>query len=307
MAFVVSANTNNPYINLALEEKLCAFARDNDAPLLYLWQNSLCCVIGVNQNPWLECNTEEMEACGALLVRRKTGGGAVCHDLGNLNFSFCYPENGFDTKDGNSVILSALSSLGIEAEASGRNDLCISGKKFSGSAFRRAEGFSLHHGTLLVSSELSLFPKLLTPDSEKLKAKGVRSVSSRVTNLSDFCPGLTVNKIKTAVETAFSEKFGECAKLDPQSFDVAAEAQAYASPLFRYGRTPKFSENISFRLPSCGINAGLEVEKGVVRSCRIWTDSLDVTLPSRLEAAVIGKQYSPELVKEEAEKLIKTI
>ena len=304
MAFVVTAKTDNPYTNLALEEKLCAFARDNNTPVLFLWQNRLCCVIGINQNPWLECNTDEMKKCGALLVRRKTGGGAVCHDLGNLNFSFCYPENGYCTEDGNNIILSALSSLGIAAEASGRNDLCISGRKFSGSAFRRAEGFSLHHGTLLVSSELSLFPKLLTPDSEKLKAKGVRSVSSRVTNLADFCPGLTVEKIQNAVENAFINKYGDCTKLDTQSFDIASCAQAYASPLFIYGRTPQFTENVSFRLSSCGIQAGIEVEKGIIKACRIWTDSLDVTISERLENALVGKEYHPNLIREEAEKLI---
>ena len=304
MAFFISSATDNPYINLALEEKLCAFARDNNAPLLYLWQNRLCCVIGVNQNPWLECNTDEMELCGALLVRRKTGGGAVCHDPGNLNYSFCYPGNGYDTTVGNGIILSALSSLGISAEATGRNDLCVSDRKFSGSAFRKAEGFSLHHGTLLVSSELSLFPKLLTPDSEKLAAKGVRSVRSRVTNLADVCPGLTVERLKTAVETAFTDKFGEVSELNAAGFDVTEEAKSYASPLFLYGRTPKFSENVSFRLPSCGIHAGLEVEKGIIRSCRVWTDSLDVSLSVRLENALIGKEYCPGIVYTEAGKLV---
>ena len=304
MAFVIYGNTDNPYYNLATEEKLCAFAREKNSPVLFLWQNRLCCVIGVNQNPWLECNTDEMDRRGALLVRRKTGGGAVCHDLGNLNFSFCRPEKSGSAAEGNEIILSALADLGINAELTGRNDICVSGRKFSGSAFRNAEGFSLHHGTLLVSSDLSLFPKLLTPDSEKLAAKGVRSVSSRVINLSQIRPDLTVEMLASALEKAFCEKFSPVQRLSPDDLPVSDEADFYASPEFRFGRTPKFSENISFRLPSCGIQAGLEVEKGVITSCRVWTDSLDTTLSAKLEGIITGKTYTPELVRTEAEKLV---
>ncbi len=304
MAYFLSGRANDPYFNLALEERLCAFAGEKAEPVLYLWQNCLCSVIGVNQNPWLECCTAEMERAGALLVRRRTGGGAVCHDLGNLNFSFCYPKGDFSQEAGNRIILSALGALGISAEATGRNDLCANGKKFSGSAFRHTADFSLHHGTLLVSSDLSLFSRLLTPDSQKLEAKGVRSVSSRVTNLCDHCPGLTVEKLKSAIKESFAREFGALKLLNEEAFDVSSAASALSDDSFRLGRTPIFSENISFRLPGGGINASIKVEKGIVSDCIVWTDALDTELPAKLKAALLGKPYSPRLVQAEAERLI---
>ncbi|MBR4940956.1 MAG: lipoate--protein ligase [Clostridia bacterium] len=303
MAFWIVSHKTDPFYNLALEDSLCELAAEKGEPIVYLWQNRLCCVIGVNQNPWLECSTKEMEKQGALLVRRRTGGGAVCHDLGNLNFSLCFPKYGCDITVGTDIILSALKSLGFSPEATGRNDICISGKKISGSAFRQTSGFALHHGTLLINSDLSLFPRFLTPDSQKLAAKGVRSVESRVANLCDFIPTVTADRIKDAILQKFTEKFGPLSPALDILPDISSAREFYASADFRFGRTPKFSENLSFRLPAFGINAGLTVEKGIVTDCRIWTDSLDTELPQKLEKAVLGKTYSPELLKSEAQKL----
>lgn len=304
MPFVIQNSSCDPFVNLALEETLCAYAAQKGEAVMFLWQNRLCCVIGVNQNPWLECDVEAMDKAGAILVRRKTGGGAVCHDLGNLNFSFCSPKGSFDTQKGNAIVLSALGSLGIDAEASGRNDICVCGKKISGSAFRHSGDFSLHHGTLLVDSDLSLFPKLLTPDSQKLAAKGVRSVGARVANLSDFAPDVTVEVLRIALEAAFTEKMGAVETLSSDGFDVSALSEFYASHGFRFGRTPVFSENLSFRLPGAGISVGLTVEKGVVTDCHVWTDSLDTALPGMLSAVLIGRPYSPDLVRSSAEELV---
>ena len=304
MPFVIQNSSCDPFVNLALEEILCSYAAEKGETVMFLWQNRLCCVIGINQNPWLECDVEAMDKAGALLVRRRTGGGAVCHDLGNLNFSFCAPKGSFDTKKGNAIVLSALRTLGINAAASGRNDICVSGKKISGSAFRHSGDFSLHHGTLLVNSELSLFPKFLTPDSQKLNAKGVRSVEARVANLSDFAPDVTVEVLRIALDAAFTEKMGAVERLSSDSFDVSDLSKFYASHGFRYGRTPAFSENLSFRLPGAGINVGLTVEKGIVTDCHVWTDSLDTSLPGMLSAALIGRPYSPDLVRSSAEVLV---
>ena len=304
MPFVIQNSSCDPFVNLALEETLCSYAAEKGETVMFLWQNRLCCVIGINQNPWLECDVEAMDKAGALLVRRRTGGGAVCHDPGNLNFSFCAPKGSFDAQKGNAIVLSALRTLGLNAEASGRNDICVSGKKISGSAFRHSGDFSLHHGTLLVNSELSLFPKFLTPDSQKLNAKGVRSVEARVANLSHFAPDVTVEVLRKALEAAFTEKMGAVETLSPDGFDVSALSEFYASHGFRYGRTPAFSENLSFRLPGAGINVGLTVEKGIVTDCHVWTDSLDTSLPGKLSATLIGRPYSPDLVRSSAEILV---
>ncbi len=296
MPFAIFDSPKDPFFNLALEETLCHFAAEENEPVLFLWQNPLCCVIGRNQNPWLECSLSEMERAGALLVRRKTGGGAVVHDGGNLNFSFCMPSEKYDLGRQLSVIVKALSGYGICAEVSGRNDLTVSGRKFSGNAFRHSESFSLHHGTLLINSELGRFGVFLTPDEKKLRAKGVRSVSSRVANLSEFSPEITVSGLCRELVRRFEAEYGKAGVLSAKDFDVSALSGEYASDAFRFGKTPAFSETVSLRCPSGGITVGLSVEGGHISDCAVWSDSLDAELPQKLKPLLLGKPYSTDSV-----------
>ena len=129
-------------------------------------------------------------------------------------------------------------------------------------------------------------------------------MEARVANLSDFAPDVTVEVLRIALEAAFTEKMGAVERLSSDGFDVSALSEFYASHGFRYGRTPAFSENLSFRLPGAGINVGLTVEKGIVTDCHVWTDSLDTSLPGMLSAALIGRPYSPDLVRSSAEVLV---
>lgn len=175
--------TTNPHYNLAVEEYLFRNERDD---VCMLWQNEPTVVIGKNQNAFVEVDTDALQKDGVHLARRITGGGAVYHDLGNVNFSFVSENSagtGLDFARFTAPILKALASLGVHAELSGRNDLLLDGQKFSGNAQYSANGRTLHHGTLLFDTELAALGRYLRPDEEKLKSKGIRSVRSRVTNL----------------------------------------------------------------------------------------------------------------------------
>ena len=175
--------TTNPHYNLAVEEYLFRHETDD---VCMLWQNAHTVVIGKNQNAFVEVDVDALQRDGVHLARRITGGGAVYHDLGNVNFSFISAnsaETGLDFARFTAPIIKALASLGVHAELSGRNDLLLDGQKFSGNAQYSANGRTLHHGTLLFDADLAVLARYLRPDEEKLKSKGIKSVRSRVTNL----------------------------------------------------------------------------------------------------------------------------
>ena len=207
----------DPYRNLAIEQHLLETVLGGCC-LLYLWQNERTVVIGRNQNAWAECRTTALFEEGGRLARRLSGGGAVYHDLGNLNFTFLLCEEDYDLTRQLSVIRRACSLCGIETEISGRNDLLASGRKFSGNAFCHHEGRAYHHGTLLIDVDADAMGRYLSPSKAKLEAKGVESVRSRVVNLRELNPALTVDMLKAD---------DEC---DPNSTHPAILAHGSARP-----------------------------------------------------------------------------
>ena len=172
------------YLNLAAEERL--FKDFDGEPVLFLWRNHDAIVIGKWQNAWKECDVAAAERDGIKIARRLTGGGAVFHDLNNLNYTFIANEKDYDVLRQCEVVRKALLALGIKAEISGRNDLTANGLKVSGNAFRKARGKGLHHGTLLISLGGGKMEKYLRPSPLKLSAKGVDSVRSRVCALKEI-------------------------------------------------------------------------------------------------------------------------
>ncbi|NLW20178.1 MAG: lipoate--protein ligase [Clostridiales bacterium] len=289
-----TANTD-PALNLAIEEALLLQA---GGPALFLWQNAHTVVIGRGQNAWKECRAQLLEQEGGTLVRRSTGGGAVYHDLGNLNFSFVMPKDVYDVPRQLGVISAAAASFGIKTQASGRNDIVLSqtGAKFSGNAFRHTQTTSLHHGTILLAVDFALLGRYLQPSRLKLQAKGVDSVRARVGNLIDHAPGLTLSALKAALLTAFEREYGPTQRLDwrqalPED-QVAQLAARYRDWGWTYGKTPRFDLSLEQRFPFGSVELQLLVKRGQVAEARCFTDANDPDLASQVEAALTGAPFT---------------
>lgn len=227
---VVITNETNPYHNIALEEYLLHAVGEQEC-ILYLWQNRNTVVIGRNQHAENECRVQDLQRDGGFLARRLSGGGAVYHDLGNLNFTFLAYEDHFDISSQNEVILRAVKRLGVQAEKNGRNDLTVDGKKFSGHAYYKTGGRCYHHGTLMVDVDHTRLAAYLNVSPLKLNAKGVRSVRSRVANLVDFNPDITIKALQNALIDTFSEVYGQPVqiKTDNDLQDAPIRIEAFSS------------------------------------------------------------------------------
>jgi len=284
----------DPYENLALEELL--FGLQGDGVTLYLWQNERTVVIGRNQNAWRECRAELLESEGGKLARRSSGGGAVFHDLGNLNFTFLLPRENYDLVRQLSVIQKAAAAFGIETSFTGRNDLVISetGEKFSGNAFRFSNATALHHGTILIAADFSRLGRYLAPSQLKLESKGVKSVVSRVANLSQKNPELNVERMKLALRDAFEAEYGAAEHIGVDSLKGAqldAIRERYASWDWRFGTTPAFNISLEHRLAFGCFELLLNVQNGLVVGVTCYSDAMDETLPGRIESLLLGCEY----------------
>ncbi len=294
---IVTTNIKNPWINLALEEYFLTRLPLGEATL-FLWQNKDTVVIGRNQNPWSECNLPLMQEDNIRLARRISGGGAVFHDIGNLNFSFIVNRDEYDLKRQYNVIISALEDLGIHACINGRNDLTVDEKKFSGNAFCFKGQNGLHHGTILIGADKERMAKYLTVSADKIKAKGVASVKSRVVNLCDIMPGLTVDIIKDAVEKAFSQEYGgACEKIyfsdrnkslwpqDPAFRNMMARNSSWS---WCYGETPDFDISLKNRFSWGGIELYCKLDDGVIQKAEVYSDALCEEIITALPALFTG-------------------
>ncbi len=296
--FLYESPGYDPHRNLAMEELL--LNRVQDCAILYLWQNQNTVVIGKNQNPWKECKTALLNQEGGILARRLSGGGAVFHDLGNLNFTILLPREDYDLDRQFGVIAGAVESLGIPVERSGRNDLLAGGQKFSGNAFYKAGDRAYHHGTLMVEADLQKLGRYLSPSKLKLQAKGVDSVRSRVENLSHWKPGLRVEDLKQAMQQAFSQVYD--LPLEPmaplEEEDVQTLTARNAGWDWNYGRKIPFTATLEARLSFGGIELGLTVEGGIIQSAVVYTDAMDDSWKKPLENALTGCRFQKEALRE---------
>lgn len=266
---------------------------------LYFYVNSNAVIIGRNQNALRECDEARMREEGVQLVRRHTGGGAVYHDSGNLNFSFITNEKLYDKERQNGVILSALHSLGIEAEVTGRNDLTLEGRKFSGCAYAVSGVARGMHGTLLVNTDMGRLSRYLRPSRKKLEAKGITSVRSRVMNLSEAAP-VTVEQLKNAIAEAFRREYGECRELELDAealreIDRLTEKQR--SWEWVAGSAPAFDISLEDRFSFGELQLHLRIRNGIVENASAFTDALDTALPGRLAGLITGARYSPQAMR----------
>lgn len=281
----------DPYENLALEQALLESVRPGQC-ILYLWQNENTVVIGKNQNPWKECKTALLQQEGGQLARRLSGGGAVFHDLGNLNFTFLMSQEDYDPDRQLTVIQTALDSLGIPCQRSGRNDILAEGRKFSGNAFYKNGKQAYHHGTLLVNADMDKLNRYLSPSKAKLQAKGVDSVRSRVVNLKELNPDLTIDVLKKALVRAFSQVYGlEVSPLPPDLPSrerVLALAERNRGWDWIFGPKLPFSLECEDRFPWGSVQVQLNIDGGIIRSAHVFTDAMDWSLAPELEALLPG-------------------
>ena len=300
------SDSHDPLFNLAVEE--CIFRQmDPRQRVLFLWRNANTVVIGRAQNPWKECNTRRMEEDGITLARRSSGGGAVFHDLGNSCFTFMAGKPGYDKQVSTAIVLDALKRLGVEAFASGRNDLLVAtpdgDRKVSGSAYRETQDRGFHHGTLLLDADLSRLANYLNPDPKKLAAKGITSVRSRVANLSELLPGIDHQGVSEALMEAFFSHHGERVQpehISPERLpDLPGFAETFArqrSWEWNFGHAPAFSHRLDERFGWGGVELHFDVEKGVIGRAQIFSDSLDPAPLDALAERLPGVAYRPEAI-----------
>ena len=297
---ILISNQYNPFLNRAVEEYLTEHQEEYTVTM-YLWKNQRTVVIGYNQNPYSECNVKLLLDEGGRLMRRGTGGGAVYHDLGNINFSFIADKRLYDVKKQLSVIQDALLVYGLEAEISGRNDLTCQGRKFSGNAFAKGQRNNLHHGTILIKTDGAMMQRYLIVDKAKLMKNGVKSVASRVVNLSELVPELTSENIKQPLIESFEKVYGGKAEvLDFDTFINNKEVQTIMSEIssknFLFGRWEQFKTTKKDRFAWGGIEIALKIDeaKAIITEAQIASDCLEYETIGKAEKLLIGTSTKTE-------------
>ncbi len=291
---------HNPYKNIALEEYLLLNAPKNSI-ILYLWQNERTVVIGRNQCAWRECNIEALQNDNGTLARRLSGGGAVYHDLGNLNFTFLYPKIEEDVRKQTSVIVDALASLGMDTVISGRNDITYKGKKFSGNAFYTGGSRAYHHGTIMLNVDLDTMLKYLNVNKEKYLSKGVESVRSRVINIKNVIPSITVDELQNSLIKSFEKiykgKAKEFTRGNINKEVLFARTKAFSDWEWVYGRPIDFNFSKEMRFIWGLVRVEAEIASGRIKNIGIFTDAMEPDLFSGLERKLIKARFDINEIK----------
>ena len=294
----LETGSQDPAYNLAFEEYVLANRREGD--YLLLWQNDNTNVIGQNQNAEAEINRAFVEEHGIHVVRRGTGGGAVYHDLGNLNYSFI-------TDVGNAEqltmerftrpIVEALKALGLQAEASGRNDILVEGRKVSGTAQRMTKGRILHHGTLLFDADSSMVAGALNVDPEKFRSKSAKSVRSRIGNIRDFLrEDMDLPAFWAYLKEALAGSGLERAALTAEELDAVRQLKEtkYDTWAWTFGRSPKYNMRNKRYFPGGGLEVQADVAEGVITDIVFYGDFLAVESMEEVTEALRGCPFRAE-------------
>ncbi|MBL7906748.1 MAG: lipoate--protein ligase [Bacteroidales bacterium] len=287
----------DPYFNLAAEEYVLKnFNRD----CFMLWRNEPSIIVGKHQNTLAEINTEYVKQNNIRVVRRLSGGGAVFHDLGNLNFTFTASGEHHQLVDFRKFtlpVLEVLKSLGIEAKFEGRNDLTIDGRKFSGNAEHVYKNRVLHHGTLLFSAMMNDLSSALQVDPAKFEDKAVKSVRSRVTNISEHLKSpLTVIEfrdliLKHVMDSNTGAELYSFSESDKTAISRLAD-EKYKTWEWNFGYSPKYNFRKQIKTNGGKLEINLEVENGVIRKARFFGDFFNKLDPAEIEEALSGVVHS---------------
>ena len=303
------SNTNDTAFNIALEEYCFKNLRDQDEIFL-LWINQPSIIVGKYQNTIEEINTEYTREHGINVIRRISGGGAVYHDLNNLNYTIISNKDkgkeGFDFKEFSKPIIDTLAELGVKAEFTGRNDLEIDGQKFCGNAQAYIKDRVMHHGCLLFNVEFSALANALKVSKDKIESKGVKSVRARVTNiLPHLKEPITVNE--------FAEKIlGYMKKHNPNMTEyhfseeeiekIKERAEYKRSWEWNYGESPEYNISRSHRFPKGKIEIFANVINSKITSIKFYGDFFGKNEElTDIENLLVDVKYTPEDVKKALE------
>jgi lipoate-protein ligase A len=306
MVYYIESRDTDPSRNLALEQ----FVFDNlDRKNNYfmLWQNHNAIIVGKHQNTLEEINAAFVKEKGIRVVRRLSGGGAVYHDLGNLNFTFITDadkQGGIDFAVFCEPIRNALLSLGVPVEISGRNDMTVDGKKFSGNAQYIKEGRVMHHGTILYDSDMGVLSQALKPGVDKIESRGVKSVQSRVTNIrpymkTDMNVACFWAALKDFMVSAFD--MGELTLGLGQNAAVEElKGRVYSQWSWNYGNSPPYTLRKARRIEGCGkIEILLDLGKeGIINNAAFYGDFFGSREPAELGDMLKGRHLEREALKE---------
>ena len=307
MLFIDNKGITDPRINLAIEEYALKNLDINESYLLF-YINEPSIIIGKNQNTIEEINTDYVEKQGLHVVRRLSGGGAVYHDLGNLNFSFITKDDGesfHNFKKFTEPVVTALHKLGVKAELSGRNDIIAEGRKISGNAQFSTRGRMFSHGTLLFDSEMENVVSALRVKKDKIESKGIKSIRSRVANISEFLSEeMTIEQFRqTLLDYIFDGSDVEEYVLTDEDWKNIHELskERYQNWDWNYGKSPKFNLQHSHRFPVGSIDVRLEVNKGKIDNCKIFGDFFGVGNVEDIEEKLTGTRYERKDIAEALE------
>lgn len=297
MKYIVN-KSHNPFYNIALEAYAFRELRDEDE-LFILWINEPTIVIGKHQNAIEEINKAYTDEHGIHVVRRLSGGGAVYHDLNNLNYTIISnktQEGAFDFKTFSQPVIETLADLGVTATFTGRNDLEIDGKKFCGNAQAYYKGRMMHHGCLLFDVDMTVLGNALQVSKDKIESKGVKSVRARVTNILDELPEkMTVEAFSEQLLNKIKEQYHDMteyvlSEADLENIQNLADNQ-FATWDWTYGKSPDYTIKRSVRYPAGKLTSYVKVEKSVITGLKIYGDFFGIKDVSDIEEELIGLRY----------------
>lgn len=297
MKYIVN-KSNNPAYNIALEAYAFRELLSEDE-IFILWINEPAIIIGKHQNTIQEINKEYIDANGIHVARRLSGGGAVYHDLNNLNYTIISnksEEGAFDFKTFSQPVIETLADLGVKAEFTGRNDLEINGKKFCGNAQAYYKGRMMHHGCLLFDVDMTVLGDALKVSKDKIESKGIKSVRARVTNILDELPEkITVNEFSDKILAKMKETYPDMTEYI-LSEDELAKIQKSADEQFGnwdwvYGKAPEYTIERNVRYPAGKINTFANVEKSVIKNIKIYGDFFGIKDVQDIEELLVGTRY----------------
>lgn len=306
---VYVSGVTDPYINSSIEKWILK-KNDPTKQTLYMWHNSSAVMFGRSQNPYKECNLQNIERDNVALIRRYSGGGAVYHSLKNTNFSFMSGIASYNRNRNYNIVISALKNkFGVDAQLRGRNDIVVTDKKVSGSAYNISNNIAIHHGTLLLDVDMADFSKYLNPDKKKLESKGIASVQARVMNLKEVAPTINNQNVTDAIIEEFFKVYDKTCPinyLDEQRIKLECMADpafiktmnGYRDWNWIFGHTPQFKYSIDNRFDWGTIEVSMTSDAGLIQDIAIYSDSLFPDMIDLLSKHLKDKRYDKTSIME---------